>query len=200
MSKEKKYTESVNDTQVFLRVNFKSNMKKTKKASNISNSALRILGIDPGTATTGWAILEEKKGEITPLAYGDISTAKNDSDDGRILEVSEDLKKVIQKYKPAEAAIESLFFFKNQKTVIQVAQSRGAILLTLRQNNVRVFSYTPLQVKQALTGYGRAEKKQMQQMTKSILRLNRVPKPDDTADALAIAVCHINSRKFNNLK
>lgn len=198
MSKEKKYTESANDTQVFLKVNFKSNMKKTKKASNISNAALRILGIDPGTATTGWAVLEERAGKIVPVAYGDISTAKNNSDDSRILEAAEDLKRIIKKHKPTEAAIESLFFFKNQKTVIQVAQSRGAILLTLRQNNVRVFSYTPLQVKQALTGYGRAEKKQMQQMTKNILHLNCVPKPDDTADALAIAVCHINSRKFLN--
>lgn len=171
-----------------------------KKAIGNSKLTLRILGIDPGTATTGWAVLEEKNGEIFSVAYGDISTAKNGSDDERILEVSKDLKKVVEKYKPSEAAIESLFFFKNQKTVIQVAQSRGAILLTLRQNNVRVFSYTPLQVKQALTGYGRAEKKQMQQMTKSILHLNCVPKPDDAADALAIAVCHINSRKLNNLK
>jgi len=171
-----------------------------KKIIGNSNSTLRILGIDPGTATTGWAIVEEKNGEIFSAAYGDISTAKSNSDDSRILEMAQDLEKIIKKHKPAEAAIESLFFFKNQKTVIQVAQSRGAMLLTLRQNNVKVFGYTPLQVKQALTGYGRAEKKQMQLMTKNILHLNRIPKPDDTADALAIAVCHINSRKFNNLK
>lgn len=170
-------------------------MKKTET----SKENLRILGIDPGTATTGWAILSEKDGQITPLVYGHISTSPEKSDDERILEISEDLEKIIKKYRPEEAAVEDLFFFKNQKTVITVAQSRGAVLLTLRQNNVRVASYTPLQVKQAITGYGRADKKQMQEMTKSILNLEKLPKPDDTADAIAIAVCHINSRKINNL-
>jgi crossover junction endodeoxyribonuclease RuvC len=171
-----------------------------KKTLNIPNQTPSILGIDPGTATTGWAILRETAGKMETLAYGHISTEKIHSDDERILEVSNDLEKIIRKYEPEEAAIESLFFFKNQKTVIQVAQSRGAILLTLRQNNVRVSSYTPLQVKQALTGYGRAEKKQMQQMIKNILHLSSLPKPDDVADALAIAVCHINSRSIINLK
>jgi crossover junction endodeoxyribonuclease RuvC len=161
---------------------------------------MKILGIDPGTATTGWGIIEIQGGKLLPLAYGHISTSKNDSDDERILEVSLDLEKIIKEHKPEEAAIESLFFFKNQKTVIQVAQSRGAILLTLKQNNVKVFSYTPLQVKQALTGYGRAEKKQMQQMIKNILHLGSVPKPDDVADALAIAVCHANSRAIISLR
>ena len=161
---------------------------------------MKIIGIDPGTATTGWAILETTDGQLLPLAYGHISTSKIKSDAERILEVSQDLAKIIQKHKPQEASIESLFFFKNQKTVIQVAQSRGAILLTLKQNNVRIFSYTPLQVKQALTGYGRAEKKQMQQMTKNVLHLSCLPAPDDVADALAIAVCHANSRAIINLK
>ena len=155
---------------------------------------MKILGIDPGTATTGWAIIEIKGDKLLPLAYGHISTEKVDSDDARILEVSNDLAEIIREHRPTEAAIESLFFFKNQKTVIQVAQSRGAILLTLGQNSVKVFSYTPLQVKQALTGYGRAEKKQMQQMIKSVLHLSAIPEPDDVADALAIAVCHANSR------
>ena len=167
--------------------------------SSASQSSLRIIGIDPGTATTGWAIIEQTGDRILPLAYGHISTAKEDSDDSRILEVSCNLDELIKKYQPEEAAIESLFFFKNQKTVIQVAQSRGAILLTLRQNSIRIASYTPLQVKQALTGYGRAEKKQMQQMVKNILHLNEIPKPDDVADALAVAVCHANSLKIINL-
>jgi crossover junction endodeoxyribonuclease RuvC len=149
---------------------------------------MKIIGIDPGTATTGWAIIEQIGDKILPLAYGHISTAKENSDDSRILEVSCNLDELIKKYHPEEAAIESLFFFKNQKTVIQVAQSRGAILLTLRQNSIRIASYTPLQVKQALTGYGRAEKKQMQQMVKNILHLKEIPKPDDVADALAVAV------------
>jgi len=160
---------------------------------------LRVLGIDPGTATTGWAILEERDGKIVPVAYGHISTAKENPEDDRLFEIHMDLKKIIDKYKPEEAAIEDLFFFKNQKTVIKVAQSRGMVLLTLRQNGVRIASYTPLQVKQAITGYGRADKKQVQIMTKSILCLDCVPKPDDTADAIAIALCHINSRKLNSL-
>lgn len=160
---------------------------------------LRVLGIDPGTATTGWAILCEKKGDIKPLAYGHISTLPQLSDAQRILEISENLKEIIQKFKPQETAIEDIFFFKNQKTVIQVAQARGAILLTMKQNNVKVAHYTPLQVKQALTGYGRAEKKQMQLMTKNILHLKEIPRPDDTADAIALAICHLNSRKLLNL-
>lgn len=161
---------------------------------------LRVLGIDPGTATTGWAILEEKNGLAKPLDYGHIETSKNKSEDQRLFEISQELEKIIDKYEPSEAAVESLFFFKNQKTVMQIAQARGAILLTLKARGVKIFSYTPLQVKQALTGYGRADKKQMQIMTKSILRLKSIPRPDDTADAIANALCHINSRKFNNIK
>lgn len=168
-----------------------------KKILPHEDAEIRVLGIDPGTATTGWAVIAEKNCEFTPIAYGHISTNKNLSDDERILEISHDLQEIIEKHQPTEAAIEELFFFKNQKTVIQVAQARGAILLTLRQKNVTVCGYTPLQVKQALTGYGRAEKKQVQLMTQSILKLKSLPKPDDTADAIAIAICHLNSRKIN---
>lgn len=160
---------------------------------------LRVLGIDPGTATTGWAIIEMKGNLPSPLGFGFISTSKDKTEEERLLEISKDLKAIIEKYKPQEAAIEKIFFFKNQKTVIEVAQSRGAILLTLRQKNVKVSSYTPLQVKQAITGYGRAEKRQMQDMTKNILRLKCLPRPDDVADAIAIAICHLNSRIYNNL-
>lgn len=160
---------------------------------------LRVIGVDPGTATTGWAVLEEKAGEITPVAYGQIATSKNDPEDARLWEISQDLEVVIRKYKPQESAIESLFFFKNQKTVIQIGQARGAILLTLRKNKVKIASYTPLQIKQALTGYGRAEKKQVQQMTKSVLNLLATPRPDDVADAIAAALCHLQSRKIINL-
>lgn len=170
-----------------------------KNKSETSKENLRVLGIDPGTATTGWAIICEKDGEMKPLAYGHIATSPEKSDEERIFEISRDLKNIIEKYQPTEAGVEEIFFFKNQKTIITVAQARGAILLTLCQNNVRVASYTPLQVKQAITGYGRADKKQMQAMTKSILNLAQLPKPDDTADAIAIALCHINSRKINNL-
>jgi crossover junction endodeoxyribonuclease RuvC len=161
---------------------------------------MKVLGIDPGTATTGWAILEESGTQITPLAYGHISTEKNTPEENRIFEISRDLESIIDKFQPTEAAIEKIFFFKNQKTVIQVAQARGAVLLTLHKKNVIVASYTPLQVKQALTSYGRAEKKQVQLMAKNILKLKEIPKPDDAADAIAIALCHLNSRKLNNIK
>ena len=172
------------------------------KKNSTKNEAdcVRVLGIDPGTATTGWAIVTEKNCEFVALAYGHISTEKDKSDDERILEISNDLKEIINQYAPEEAAIEELFFFKNKKTVIQVAQARGAILLTLREKNVKVCGYTPLEVKQALTGYGRADKKQVQEMTKSIMKLAALPQPDDTADALAIALCHLNSRKINALR
>ena len=113
----------------------------------------------------------------------------------RLLEISRDIKEVLALYKPSEAGVEELFFFKNQKTVISVAQARGAILLTLEENNVSIFGYTPLQVKQALTNYGRADKAQVQQMVKALLKLKEIPKPDDTADALAIALCHAQRRR-----
>jgi crossover junction endodeoxyribonuclease RuvC len=165
----------------------------------MTTSNIRFLGIDPGTATTGWAILECSNNNSKPVAYGAIVTDKNKSDEERLWEICQDLEEIIKKYKPAEAAVENLFFFKNQKTIITVAQARGAILLTLKKNRVKIFSYTPLQVKQGLTGYGRAEKKQVQLMAKEILKLKSVPKPDDTADAMAICLCHINSRKLLNL-
>ena len=160
---------------------------------------LRVLGIDPGTAIVGWAVLDEKGGKVSSVAFGHISTCKDNSTSCRLLEVAEDLEKIIKKYKPQEAAVEDLFFFKNAKTVIKVSQARGAILLTLEKLNVIINEYTPLQVKQALTGYGRAEKSQIQMMVKNILGFREIPKPDDTADAIAIALCHINSRKINSL-
>lgn len=161
---------------------------------------MRILGIDPGTATTGWAIIEENKGKINPIAFGHISTSPENSTAERLREVADDIDGIIKKYKPQESAIEDIFFFKNQKTAVKVSQSRGAILLTLEKKNVKIFSYTPLQVKQSITGYGRAEKRQIQLMVKNILKLKSIPKPDDTADAIAIAICHLNSRKLNIIK
>ncbi|MFA6386839.1 MAG: crossover junction endodeoxyribonuclease RuvC [Candidatus Paceibacterota bacterium] len=164
-----------------------------------TSKTLRVLGIDPGTATTGWAVLEEDRGCVTAIAYGHISTSPQNSVSNRLKEVADNIEDIVRKYKPQESAVEDIFFFKNQKTVIKVSQSRGAMLLTLEKKNVKVFSYTPLQVKQALTGYGRADKKQIQLMVKNILKLKSIPKPDDTADAIAIALCHINSRKMNAL-
>jgi crossover junction endodeoxyribonuclease RuvC len=158
------------------------------------------LGIDPGTAIVGWAIIDEIAGKASAVAYGHITTSPKNTTAERLFEVAADLDQIIKKYLPQEAAVEDLFFFKNATTVMKVSQARGSILLTLQQNCVNIFEYTPLQVKQALTGYGRAEKKQIQIMTQKILNLKSIPKPDDTADAIAIALCHLNSRKMRKIK
>jgi len=178
-------------------------MKKihnTKYKIHNTTHALRVIGIDPGTATTGWAVIGERAGKVIPLAYGHISTSAKKSTAQRLKETADDIEKIVRKYKPQEASVEDIFFFKNVKTAVKVSQSRGAMLLTLEKLKVSIFEYTPLQIKQALTGYGRAEKKQIQLMVKSILKLKTIPKPDDAADAIAAAICHINSRKINNLK
>ena len=156
---------------------------------------MKILGIDPGTATTGWAIVEEVKKNPRLIACGCVNTSKFKSDADRLVEIGKDVELLIKKYKPDEAAIEDLFFFKNLKTAITVAQARGVLLYEIKKNRVPLSSYTPLQVKQALTGYGRAEKKQIQLMVKNILHLKCVPTPDDAADAVALAICHLNSRR-----
>lgn len=161
---------------------------------------IRVLGIDPGTAITGWAVIDEDDhGRLKAVDYGHIATDKDLREEDRLKEIHQDLMGIIRQFRPQEAAIEKLFYFRNQTTVIPVAQSRGVVLLTLALNDVRISGYTPLQVKQAITGYGKAEKKQVQMMTKSLLGLGSVPKPDDTADAIAIAVCHIHSRKLTSL-
>ncbi len=154
-----------------------------------------ILGIDPGTATTGYAVLKIFKKEPTLIEYGCIKTNARLKLPERLLIISKDLKKIISKHKPKEIAVEEIFFAKNAKTAISVGHARGAILLTAREKKLKIFEYTPLQTKQAVTGYGRATKHQMQHMVKSILKLDRIPKPDDAADAIAIALCHLNSTK-----
>lgn len=160
---------------------------------------LRILGIDPGTATTGWAVVEETKKTLRLIAYGCINTSKTKTDAERLVEIGKDVKILLKKYKPAEVAMEDIFFFKNLKTAITVAQARGVILYELKKNQLPIENYTPLQVKQALTGYGRADKKQIQLMVKNILKLKSIPQPDDAADAVAIAICHLNSRKMKKV-
>lgn len=161
---------------------------------------MRILGIDPGTATVGWGVISVEGGKITSVAYGHISTDKSLALEKRLAEISQDLTEIITRYQPEEAAVEELFFFNNQKTAISVAQARGCILLTLEQKRVSIAGYTPLEVKQALTNYGRADKSQVQLMVKALLKLNSIPKPDDTADALAIALCHASRRKMESVK
>ncbi|MFZ1654471.1 MAG: crossover junction endodeoxyribonuclease RuvC [Candidatus Moraniibacteriota bacterium] len=157
---------------------------------------MRILGIDPGTATVGWAVLEHIKGKTEPLAYGHISTSKDLPLERRLQEIRDDITAIVKQYQPDAAALEELFFFNNQKTAISVAQSRGALLLTLADFGLSIAGYTPLEVKQALTGYGKADKQQVQRMAKEILKLKAIPKPDDVADALAIALCHLHHASF----
>jgi len=153
----------------------------------------RVLGIDCGTAIVGWAIIERNKEILNVMNYGDIRTSSSESMATRLLQIFEALEKLIFEYKPTDIAIEDIFFFKNNKTVISVSEARGVIMLAGIKNGLEVFGYTPLQVKMSVTGYGRAEKKQVQIMVQKILKLKEVPKCDDTADALAISFCHLNS-------
>lgn len=151
---------------------------------------MRILGIDPGYAIVGYGVLEYEKNKFYPLEFGTVTTEAHTDFQHRLMEVYEGVDDVIKRTKPDALAIEKLFFTTNQKTVIQVAQARGVILLAAAQNGIPVYEYTPLQIKQSVTGYGKAIKTQVQDMTKRILRLEKVPKPDDTADRLAVAICH----------
>ena len=151
---------------------------------------LRILGIDPGLAIVGWGVIEAQNPRFFPVACGDIQTPAHTPIEDRLLQIYEEMNRLLDKYKPEAMAIEELFFTKNITTGIPVAQARGVILLTARQHGIPIYEYTPMQVKQAVVGYGLAEKKQVIAMVTSLLSLPHPPKPDDTADALAIALCH----------
>ena len=151
---------------------------------------MRILGIDPGLAIVGWAVLDSDRGRLTPVAYGAITTPAHTSVESRLLIIKNDLETVIDKYAPTEMAIEELFFNTNITTGITVAEARGVILCTAHTKGLKISEYTPLQVKQAVVGYGKAETHQVIAMVTSILKLKKAPKPDDTADAVAIAICH----------
>ena len=153
-----------------------------------------ILGIDPGLAIVGWGIIEAEKGKMRPIAYGAITTPAHTDVERRLLMIAEDMEALIGKYHPDEMAIEELFFNTNATTAIAVAEARGVILCTAHRLGVKISEYTPLQVKQAVVGYGKAEKQQVISMVTSLLSLPKPPKPDDTADAIAIAICHANSR------
>lgn len=153
-----------------------------------------ILGIDPGLAIVGWGIIESNRGNIRPVAYGAITTPAHTDIESRLLMIQNDLETIINKYKPDEMAIEELFFNTNITTGIAVAEARGVILCTAHKLGVKISEYTPLQVKQAVVGYGKAEKKQVIAMVTSLLKLKSPPKPDDTADAVAIAICHSQCR------
>ena len=152
-----------------------------------------ILGIDPGFAITGIGILEKTGQEVKYIMHECITTDKGEEFPIRLKKINQELDRIIKKYKPDCAAIEDLFFYKNVKTAMKVGQARGVIILTAIQDNLSIYEYTPLQIKQALTGYGRADKQQVQQMVKTVLKLKDIPRPDDAADALAIAFCCANS-------
>ena len=149
-----------------------------------------ILGIDPGYAIVGYGILNYQNNRFAILDFGAITTPADMSFPQRLKAIYEDMTLLFEKFRPDVMAIEKLFFNTNQKTAIDVAQARGVILLSAVEHNAQIAEYTPLQVKQSVVGYGRAEKNQVQEMTRSILNLPGIPKPDDTADALALALCH----------
>lgn len=151
---------------------------------------MRILGIDPGMAIVGYALVNWENDKYILEGSGSIQTDKNLTDSKRLLEIYNDLSTIVKEYSPDCAAIEKLYFFKNQKTIIPVAEARGTILTVLEKYNIKSYEYTPIEVKQVLTGYGRATKKEVEQMVKYNLDTDILPKLDDTVDAIGIAICH----------
>lgn len=159
-----------------------------------------VLGIDPGTATTGFGLIKENNYGLELIDYGIISTPPELGMEKRLQIIYEEMLKLIDLHQPDSCAVEKLFFQRNVTTAISVGQARGVVLLALAQKNVKFAEYTPLEVKQAVTGYGVASKKQVQIMVQSILNLSKIPKPDDASDALAIAICHAHSKKISDLQ
>ncbi|MBR1970435.1 MAG: crossover junction endodeoxyribonuclease RuvC [Clostridia bacterium] len=160
---------------------------------------MRILGIDPGLAIVGYGVVDKEGNAYKTIYYDAITTQAHTPIENRIKIIYDEINLIIEKFKPDVLSIEELFFNNNAKTALAVGQARGVVLLSAVEHNIPIYEYTPLQVKQALTGYGRASKMQIQQMMKSMLGLKEIPKPDDVADALAIAICHGNSMKFNSI-
>ncbi|MFW5856229.1 MAG: crossover junction endodeoxyribonuclease RuvC [Bacillota bacterium] len=157
-----------------------------------------IMGIDPGLATVGYSLVKSEGNKFSCLDYSTIKTAADMENVNRLNLIYNRLMEIIDEYQPQQMAVEELFFNKNVKTAIRVGQARGVILLTGARADLEVFEYTPLQVKQAVVGYGRARKEQVQQMVKSLLNLNEIPTPDDAADALAVSICHAHTHAARN--
>jgi crossover junction endodeoxyribonuclease RuvC len=157
---------------------------------------MKILGIDPGLAIVGYSILEFDGKNIKLLHSGSIQTQKGEQEANRLAEIYADMKVLVEKFQPDVCAIEKLFFFRNLTTVMPVAHARGVILTILAQQNIPIFEYTPIEVKQVLTGYGRASKKEVEQMVKLSLNVETLPKLDDTVDSIAIAICYTRNEKF----
>lgn len=160
---------------------------------------MRVLGIDPGYAIVGWGVVEYVGNRFAPVGYGAVVTEKDTPFEQRLVEIYEGVLDICKRYKPEALSIEKLYYQHNQTTVIGVAEARGVILLAAAQAGLPIYEYTPMQVKQAVTGYGKAVKKQVQEMTRILLHLPAIPKPDDTADALAMAItfCHTNGSQLN---
>lgn len=154
---------------------------------------MKILGIDPGIGIVGYSVVEFDGKTPVLLHSGSIQTSKDKKEPARLLEIFEDMNVIVEKYKPDVCAIEKLFFFRNRTTVMPVAHARGVILTVLEKFGVPIFEYTPMEVKQVLTGYGRADKKEVEQMVKLSLGVEVLPKLDDTVDSIAIAICHTRS-------
>ncbi|MFC1598428.1 crossover junction endodeoxyribonuclease RuvC [Patescibacteria group bacterium] len=159
---------------------------------------LNVLGVDPGLATTGYAFVKETKPEFTVLEYGTISTPAKMDFSERLKNIHQDLDLLIKKLKPDVIVVENIYFAKNAKTALQVGQARGVILLTAILHKLPLYEFTPLQVKLAVCGYGQADKCQVQKMVKNILKLKEIPKPDDAADAIAIALTYLQSKNYIN--
>jgi len=161
---------------------------------------VRVIGIDPGTAITGWGVVEESaSSELTLVAYGVVTTPAKTPLSRRLKTIYSQLTAVIATHQPDSAAIEILFFSRNTTTALSVGHGRGVAMLALAQADLPIAEYKPLEIKQAITGYGGADKRQVQRMVKLLLNLDEIPKPDDAADALAIAVCHLHSARFRAL-
>ena len=159
---------------------------------------ITILGIDPGTAKMGYGIIRAKDSACTPKHFGCFETSRALPPQKRLFILEQHLRKILREYSPDVIAMESIFFFKNAKTIVRVSQAQWVVLLCAQKHNIDVIEYTPLQVKMALTGYGRAEKSQVQKAVQQTLLLDAPPKPDDAADALAIALCHFWHQRFND--
>jgi len=160
---------------------------------------MRVLGIDPGTATTGYGVVAENDGELKSLAFGVIRTPAECSLPERLQMIYRSISALTCEWKPDGVAVEDLFFSRNVRTAMSVGHARGVILLALADAGLRICEYTPLTVKQAVTGYGGADKRQMQEMVRLLLGLSEAPQPDDAADALAVAICHINTSGLSKL-
>lgn len=158
-----------------------------------------ILGIDPGYAIVGYGLVNSEKGNFSVIDYGVITTPKDEAMPTRLAMISDAMTKLIEKYKPDCVAVEELFFSNNQKTAINVAQARGVIVLTAINHCGKLYEYTPMQIKQAMTGWGKADKAQIQAMVTRLLKLKSIPKPDDAADALAVALTHAQTNKLSSL-